>query len=110
MVIGTTNTSATLMVQTSHLNVLNLGLVDTRTLSREELLLMLSQDTVLNLVRLGCGALRLGKLLMNDKGLAIDSCSLLYFDIGVPKSRLLSRDASSCIALVVMLLNMHHSR
>ena len=66
-----------------HLNVLNLGLIDARALSGEEfLLVMASNDSLLNLVRLRRWALRLGKLLMHTVCFA-DSMGLLDFDIRV---------------------------
>lgn len=49
MVINTSMVTA-LVVQSRHLNVLNLRLIDARTLAREELLLVVGKDTVLHLM------------------------------------------------------------
>ena len=92
-------------VESSHLNVLNLSLIDARTLSREELLLMVTKDSVLNLVAFGRRALTLGKLLMHAIGL-VHHATTLDLDVLVTQSGLLP-----CIAFAdLVVLDMNHSR
>ena len=69
------------LVQSSHLDILNLGLCHAGALPREEFLLLIIDHAVLHLVRFGCRALRLGKLLVHDIGLHLGvvvlSCLIL---------------------------------
>lgn len=94
-----------LWVESSHLDVLNLGLIDAGTFSREKLLLMVTQDSVLNLVAFGRRALTLGKLLVDTVGL-VHHASTLYLDVLVAQSGLLA-----CVAFAdLVVLDMNHSR
>ena len=67
MVLGLIN-RAIVRVQPRHLDILNLSLVYSRALPREELLVVCRADhALLHLVRLGRGAFRLGKLLLVER-------------------------------------------
>lgn len=53
-----------LRIQPRHLNVLHLCLVNARAFSREELLLVIAKDSVLDIVAFGSGAFTLGEFLV----------------------------------------------
>lgn len=93
-------------VESCHLDILNLSLIDPRTFSREELLLMVTQDSVLNLVAFGRRALTLGKLLVHTVGL-VDHAATLDLDVLVAQGGL----CLACVAFAdLVVLNMNHSR
>jgi len=96
--------------QALHLNILRLGLVDTRALPGEEFLLVgASDDAVLDLVGLRRGALRLGELLVNAVGLArAVATMLLYLDVRVAHVRAIAFSAA-VLRQWVAVLDVNHT-
>ena len=81
----------TRVIQTRHLNVLHLSLVNSRDFSCEELLLMVGLGAVILLVRLRGLNLRFGKLRLLVKRLDLRwTTTLVYLDIGIRDHILLS--------------------
>lgn len=95
-----------LRIQPRHLNVLHLCLINARALPREELLLIIAQDSVLNIVAFGSGAFTFGEFLVRHTVGFVVHIASSDFDIRMAHLCLLT----NILFGYLMVLDMNHAR